>query len=201
MQHLIRIFILAATVGLAWPAMAQEEPSTQPEAEPAAEAEGEATEADDEAAQADDGEYMMQVMFVQNAHNITYADGKLTLERISPTTIFFADRPDRIVGHMTNDEFVVLWNEEGENNFVVDPPNAVLSIFGDEEIVDVVVVLENPTIDGHSFSYDVTVLDGELPPEGAATALFIDPVGMPATPGSAAGVHRRHRRRRAAAIH
>jgi hypothetical protein len=38
-------------------------------------------------------------------------------------------------------------------------------------------------------------LDGEMPAEGGPSALFIDVIGRPATPVSAAGMHRRTRRR------
>ena len=39
-------------------------------------------------------------LFVQNATSMRYADGKLTLVDVSPVTIFFSDRPERIAGNM-----------------------------------------------------------------------------------------------------
>ena len=44
---------------------------------------------------------MAQLLFVQNAHGVAIsADGKtLTLKGLSPTTLFFSDRPVRIAGH------------------------------------------------------------------------------------------------------
>jgi len=39
------------------------------------------------------------------------------------------------------------------------------------------------------------ILDGEMPASGGPSALFIDVIGRPATPVSAAGMHRRTRRR------
>jgi hypothetical protein len=43
--------------------------------------------------------------------------------------------------------------------------------------------------------FKVSIIEG-LPPEAAGrSALFIDTVGRPMSPGSVAGVHRRHRRR------
>jgi len=41
----------------------------------------------------------------------------------------------------------------------------------------------------------VNVLDGKLPTSTGPVALFIDPFGRPLSPVSAAGMHRRERRR------
>ena len=43
----------------------------------------------------------MHFLFVQTAEKVNYKDGQLTLKQISPTTLFFTDRPDRLAGHMT----------------------------------------------------------------------------------------------------
>ena len=48
-----------------------------------------------------------QLMFVQTAHGMT-RDGKtLSLEDVTPSTLYFSDRPQRIVGHMATDEVVL----------------------------------------------------------------------------------------------
>ena len=52
-----------------------------------------------------------QSMFVQTAQGMT-SDGKtLTLEGVTPSTLYFSDRPQRIVGHMATNDFVDLWGE------------------------------------------------------------------------------------------
>jgi hypothetical protein len=71
----------------------------------------------------------------------------------------------------------------------------VLSTFSKDEVTDVVVVLQNPVLDGDRFSYQVEILDGEMPASGGPSSLFIDVIGRPLTPVSIAGVHRRGRRR------
>jgi hypothetical protein len=139
-------------------------------------------------------EQEMLVMYAHNAHSMAFSDGKLQLHGVSPTIIFFSDRPVREVGHMTIQDFVDHWNE-GKDSFAADPPNAVLSIFDNDNITDVVIVLSNPRLDGLNMAYSVRVLDGELPAFGGSSSLFIDPIGMPMSPGSVAGVHRRERRR------
>jgi hypothetical protein len=136
-----------------------------------------------------------QLMFVQNAANVEFGAGgrTLTLKGVSPTTLFFSDRPVRIAGHYRNDEYLQFW-KNGPDTFLKDPPNATLSAFqkGKEELHDVVVTLRNPRLSGSDLTYDITVVSGTLPPAGAGpVSLFIDIIGMPFTPVSFAGVARR----------
>ena len=142
-----------------------------------------------------DGETeMVELLFVQNSHDVSVEKGKLTLKKVSPTTIFFTDRPKRIAGHMTTKDFVDEWSE-GANSFAADPPNAALSVFGQDEIIDIEVTLMNPRFEGDNLVYDITVLQEDLAPISGQSSLFIDPVGRPMSPTSVAGVHRRERRR------
>jgi hypothetical protein len=134
------------------------------------------------------------LLFVQNAQGVSRDDGRMTLKGITPTTIFFSDRPQRIAGHMSTEEFVSLWSK-GKDSFLADPPNATLSVFGEGKVSDVVVDLRNPRLTGQDFSYDVRVLDGTMPPQGGAGSLFREVIGMPLTPVSYAGAARRAYRR------
>ncbi len=135
----------------------------------------------------------IEALFVQTAHNMSYDDGRLTLHTLAPTTLFFSDRPDRVTGHVTSKEFVDAW-DKGDDSFAKVPPNAVLSIFHPDMVSDVVVELMEPTLDGSQLTYSIKILDGEMPTTGGASALFIDTVGRPMSPVSAAGMHRRDRR-------
>jgi hypothetical protein len=135
---------------------------------------------------------VVELLFVQNARAVEMdeAKGTLTLKDVSPTTLFFSDRPVRIAGHyLTRDEFLPLW-DEGKDSFLKDPPNGTLSVFetADADLVDVVVKLQNPRMDGDDLIYDITLISGELPKSGGPAALFIDIIGMPWTPLSYAGV-------------
>ncbi len=136
----------------------------------------------------------VQYMFVQNAAGINMSSEQLTLQKVSQTTIFFSDRPERIAGHMTTADFVDEWNK-GENSFADDPPNAVLSVFSEDNISDVVIELNNPRLEGLNLVYDIKLIEGEMLSSGGATSIFIDPVGKPVSPTSVAGVHRRDKRR------
>ncbi len=146
--------------------------------------------AQDTGTQADE----FEALYAQTAGGMAYEDGRLTLDGIGATTLYFSDRPQRITGHIPTEEFFDTWGE-GDDSFADDPPNAVLSIFSEDEVNDVVVVLKDPALDGDQMSYQVDILDGEMPANGGASSLFIDMIGRPMTPVSVAGAHRRTRRR------
>jgi hypothetical protein len=138
-------------------------------------------------------------LFVQNAESMTFdkAKGKLTLKGISPVTVFFTDRPERIAGNMPTRVFVPFWSE-GKDSFAKDNPNANLSILEkDKAVADIVVTLANPVLKGKDLTYDVKILEGTMPAKGGPVSLFIDIIGMPLTPVSYAGVARRTAYRRA----
>lgn len=138
----------------------------------------------------------IEAMFVQSAHGLTANDDILTLVGTSPSTLFFADRPDRVVGHVHTNTFVKEWGH-GENSFEEDPPNAVISFLenGDAIPEEVTVVLKSPQLKDNNLSYSIDVLDGSLPAAAGPCAIFIDPIGRPLSPVSVAGVRRRQRRR------
>ena len=135
-------------------------------------------------------------MFVQTARGITSDGATLTLRDVTPSTLFFSDRPQRVVGHMTTADFIELWGE-GDNSFEADPPNAVLSFVepGADAPTDAVIVIKKPTLDNEQLSYSIDVLDGTVPTQAGPVTLFIDPFGRPLSPVSVCGVRRRERRR------
>ena len=139
----------------------------------------------------------MEALFVQTAASLTSDRATITLHGLSPSTLYFADRPQRDVGHMMSRQFVANW-EEGDNSFAKNPPNAVLSFAepGDRLPEDAVVVIQDPRMDGDALTYNIELLEGTVPAATGPCALFIDPFGRPLSPVSAAGMHRRARRRR-----
>jgi hypothetical protein len=127
----------------------------------------------------------IDALFVQSATGLTSKGGAtVTLHGLAESTVYFADRPRREVGHMRSSRFVELW-EAGADSFAVDPPNAVLSfVDGDETPDDVVVVLHDPRLEGSDLTYTVDVLEGTLPESTGPCALFIDSFGRPWSPVS-----------------
>jgi hypothetical protein len=138
----------------------------------------------------------IEAMFVQSARGLTSSDGTVTFHELPHSTLFFADRPQRVVGHLSSKKFVDQWGE-GENSFAADPPNAVVSFLENEDTPpeEVTVVLRDPQLDGYNLTYKIDVLDGTLPASSGPCSLFIDPIGRPLSPVSVAGVRRRERRR------
>jgi len=138
----------------------------------------------------------IEALFVQSAHGLTTSNGSVTFHGLAHSTIFFSDRPQRVVGHLSSRKFVDQWGE-GEDSFAQDPPNAVLSFLEDGDTVpeEVTMTISDPQLDGDTLTYTVDILDGMLPSKSGPCSLFIDPVGRPLSPMSVAGVRRRQRRR------
>ena len=110
--------------------------------------------------QTKEGETIMaDWLFVQNAKNFTYADGKLTMHGVNPITVMFTDRPVRAAEHMKTEQFIPFWSE-GKESFLKDPPNAALSFINHEKMEDVVFTLHDPVLKGEELSYLVDIIDG-----------------------------------------
>ncbi len=138
----------------------------------------------------------IEALFVQSAHGLTSSNDSVTLHGLAHATLFFADRPQRVVGHMHTRKFVDQWGE-GEDSFAEDPPNAVVSFLEDGDTIpeEVTLTIRDPQLAGDTLTYKVDILDGILPAKAGPCSLFIDPVGRPLSPMSVAGVRRRERRR------
>ena len=108
-------------------------------------------------------------MFVQTASGVRTDDGTMTLLGLTPHTIYFSDRPERIVGHLTTHRFLQWWSE-GDDSFAVDPPNAVLAWGepGTDAPEEAVVVISDPAVTGDGLRYHIQTLQGS--PQ-ASTAL------------------------------
>lgn len=134
----------------------------------------------------------LDFLFVQTAKSMSYAPAtkRLTLVDVSPVTLFFSDRPQRIAGNMRTAAFVPFWST-GSDSFLSDPPNADLSILEGNTLRQMVVVLKDPVLEADSLTYTVEVVDGDIPSSGNDVSVFIDIIGMPLTPLSYAGVARR----------
>ena len=96
-------------------------------------------------------------LFVQTAKGMTFdkSTGKLTLEGISPITIMFSDRPERIAANMRTAAFAPFWSN-GKDSFLSDPPNADISILEGDRLRQIVAVLHDPVLEGDRLSYTVS---------------------------------------------
>lgn len=114
----------------------------------------------------------VQMLFVQSTTGGSYDGKTLTLNSV-PSTTYFSDRPNRIVGHMGTASFVDQW-AKGKDSFKTDPPNAVLSVLAEDGINDSVIELSSPQLKGDRISYQVKLLDGKPPMKFTTASLFID---------------------------
>src|SRR5215210_3143634 len=125
----------------------------------------------------------IDALFVQSATAFSSGPGSITLLGLADSTVYFADRPRREIGHIPSHRFVELW-EAGAHSISVDPPNAVLSFLEAPGPVpeDAVVVLRGPMLNGDALTYSVEVLEGTLPARSGPCSLFIDVFGRPLSP-------------------
>ena len=122
-----------------------------------------------------------QLMFVQSADSLKADDKTLRLVNASPQTIYFADRPVRVAGHITMADYLKEWSAAaGPNNFSKTPPNATLSVYepGKEGNTLTVVEISQPVMEGRDLVYRYKVLEGKVPATGGAASLFIDWIGV-----------------------
>jgi hypothetical protein len=121
-------------------------------------------------------------LIVMNARGANLQGGKLTLTGVAPNSIVFADRPVRAAGHALTTHLLEEWapNNESDESFTKDPPNATISVFSADgsKIRDAVVTLKTAKLEGDKLTFDVDVLEGELTGADGAAALFIDRVGF-----------------------
>ncbi len=131
-------------------------------------------------------------LIVMNSDGATLEGNKLTLKGVAANSIVFADRPVRAAGHSLTRILLEEW-ATGSDSFAADPPNATVSVFGENEndIRDAVVTLKTPKMEGADLVFDVDVLEGSLAGANGPAAVFIDIIGRPLTPLSYAGVARR----------
>jgi hypothetical protein len=118
-------------------------------------------------------------MIVLNARGAKLEGQKLTLEGISPNAIIFADRPVRSAGHALTAHLLEEWS--GNDSFAKTPPNATVSVLmkAKAAVVDAVVVLKSPKLEGDKLTFDVDVLEGDLAGGDGAASVFMDIINLP----------------------
>ena len=124
----------------------------------------------------------IQLLFVQNSAGVKFdkEKGTLRLVNVTPSTLFFSDRPVRLAGHLhTKSEFLPMWGE-GADSFVKDPPNATVSVLepGKPDLANFVVKIMKPRMEGNDLVYNATLIAGTPPETAGANAVFIDVFGV-----------------------
>jgi hypothetical protein len=133
-----------------------------------------------------------QVLFVLLAkegtiHEVIPGQYQLTLNKVNPEIIYFAERPARFANHVNVAEFIKQWQT---GTFKADPPNAVIQAIRithngaferQKHTVNYAIVLKNPTYNKvtDQLHFDIKRLSGNtsaLPVIASSDylALFVD---------------------------
>ena len=123
------------------------------------------------------------LMFVQIADDLSVDKTAQTLRliKVGQQTLYFADRPVRIAGHLRMADYLTEWTSKaGKDNFGNNPPNATLSVYepGQSDNKLAVVVIRDPKVDGSDLVYTYKLIEGDIPARGGPTSLFIDWIGV-----------------------
>jgi len=163
----------AATLGLAFGAAAQTRPATPANS---------SVQGPPKVVGAARHPRLIPSMFVLNARGAKLQDNKLILDGIAPSVIVFADRPVRSAGHAMLPHVLEEWTLNAPNSFAKDPPNATVSVLNKAKasVVDVVVTLKSPKLEGDRLTFDVDVLEGDLAGADGGASVFMDLVNLPA---------------------
>ena len=169
-MNMIRFLAACATGALlALPAVAQTPPASPPAPANAPKVIGQAQQP-----------RVVPSMIVLNAKGAKLGGGKLVLEGISPNAIIFADRPVRSAGHALTAHLLEEWTLNAPDSFAKTPPNATVSVLSrDKGVVDAVMVLKAPKLEGDKLTFDVDVLEGDLAGGDGAVSVFTDLVNLP----------------------
>ena len=97
-------------------------------------------------------------------------------------SIIFADRPVRSAGHALTSHLLEEWSINAPDSFAKTAPNATVSVLmkAKAAVVDAVVVLKSPKLEGERLTFDVDVLEGDLVGGDGAASVFIDIINLPA---------------------
>lgn len=164
--------LLLAAAGLPALAQTQTPPATPPAA--AAPAKPGMTQAGTPARAEVQISRPIEMILTQQAATMAFDGKTLTLTGVPPVTTFRVDRPERIGGSMTSEQFVKLWNATVQV-FKNDPPNAALTILGPTP-TQVIVELGSVTQNGTTLTFNATLLDGDIPSSGGPVNLVTAPL-------------------------
>ena len=125
------------------------------------------------AEQAIDDSTKPRYMLVLSATSGSIEGDILTLNGV-PNVLYFTDRPQRITGHMSLNDFVEIWSI-GEDNFNSDPPNAALSMLTKDGAKNIVVKLISSQKEDDSIIFKIELLKGDFSGSFETATIYVDP--------------------------
>jgi hypothetical protein len=104
----------------------------------------------------------IDALFVQGLPDSRARRETVTLHGLVDSTVYFADRPRREIGHIPSHRFVELWSA-GAIVLRTIPPNAVISFLDEDgDTSDVLVVLHEATLEGDDLTYRIDRARGDV---------------------------------------
>lgn len=113
-------------------------------------------------------------VFVQQAQTAKTEGDVLVLSGLTPSTYYFSDRPVRSAGHMRHTDFAALWDDDSEESFKNDPPNAAITTPDQMDDDPIVLELLSADYNGTDMSFRFKMISGNLPAASVDVAVFID---------------------------
>lgn len=113
-------------------------------------------------------------LFILSAQSGSYAENTLTLNDV-PHVIYFSDRPNRIVGHISLKEFVDNWSKDNIS-LANNPPNAAFSTVEKNTDSSVVEITGIPDHNKDTLRLRVKALHGKLPKSFGESSMVIDSI-------------------------
>ena len=113
-------------------------------------------------------------LYVISAKSGSMDGDTLTLNGV-PNVVYFSDRPARVAGHKSLDDFFGSMNNQNDDSGLISS-NAALSILKDGGSEYLVIEILNAELKDDSISFKVKKLRGNVPSTFNEAALFIDPV-------------------------
>lgn len=116
----------------------------------------------------------MEIMFAPQGAHVRYDGTYLILDDVSPVVPFFVDRPLRIAGAITPDQFVEIWGLS-EASMRLGPPVASVAVISASRGPAPIVEVESVSVTGQTMTFKVRMVSGDLPEVSGPAALMFRP--------------------------
>lgn len=117
------------------------------------------------------GSDSLEYLFVITGDTGTYEDGKLTLDG-TPIIVFNYLGSTREVGHFLVGTFIEIW-DKNSSAYNASPPSGTLSVLSEKGSGNAVIAVSSPSATLSSITFDVKVLEGEVPASFNASSFFL----------------------------
>lgn len=118
-----------------------------------------------------DDSLSLEYLFIITGDSGTYEDGKLTIAGV-PIVSFNYLGSTREVGHFLVGRFIETW-DKNSLTYNAKPPSGTLSVLDEKGAGNAVIAVSSPTSTLNSITFNVKVLEGQVPESFNAGTLFL----------------------------